>query len=107
MADAALAVRSTDDSVFWRDHAGYEAARRRNVWNGRVPARFPDVVVQPRNADDVVAAVRLARARGLKIAIRSGGHSWAGSFLRDGGMLIDLSDMRAFTVDADARTARL
>ena len=40
---------------------------------------------------DVVDAVKLARTRGLCISIRSGGHSWIGASLRDGGMLIDLS----------------
>jgi FAD/FMN-containing dehydrogenase len=77
------------------------------MWNRRVPMRYPDVVVQPHCDDDVVAAVRMARQRGLKIAVRSGGHSWAASFLRDGGMLIDLSGMCEFTVDAEARSARL
>src|SRR5262249_46404692 len=68
-------------------------------------ARYPDVVVQAGRVDDVVAAVRLARQRNLKIAIRSGGHSWAATFLRDGGMLLDLSAMRNFTIDAQARSA--
>ena len=54
---------------------------------------------------DVVAAVQLAKERGLKIGIRSGGHSWAASFLRDGGMLLDLSQMNGFSVDVSTRTA--
>jgi FAD/FMN-containing dehydrogenase len=93
--------------MLWRDDAGYEDARRSNIWNGRVPPRHPDVIVQPLDDDDVVAAVRLARQRDLKIAIRSGGHSWAAAFLRDGGMLIDLARMSGFAVDADARTATI
>src|ERR1700728_132580 len=85
-------------AVFWQRDSGYEGARRSNMWNGRVPPRYPDVIVQPSNDTDVVAAVRLARQRRLKIAVRSGGHSWAASFLRDGGMLIDFSNMSDFTV---------
>ncbi len=92
-------------SMFWRDDAGYEEARREAVANGRKPDRFPDVIVRPRSDGDVVAAVRLAKKRSLKIGVRSGGHSWAASFLRDGGMLLDLSQMRGFSVDADAQTA--
>jgi len=92
-------------SMFWRDDAGYEEARRGAVANGRKPDRFPDVIVRPRSDGDVVAAVRLAKKRSLKIGVRSGGHSWAASFLRDGGMLLDLSQMRGFSVDADAQTA--
>jgi FAD/FMN-containing dehydrogenase len=100
-------VNPVAGGTFWRGDEGYEAARRGHMWNSRVPARYPDVVVEARNEDDVVAAVRLARQRGLKIAVRSGGHSWAAAFLRDGGMLIDVSRMCAFRVDAEARTARL
>lgn len=94
-------------AVFWRGAAAYEEARRGDMWNGRVPSRYPEVIVQPNNDADVVAAVRLALQRRLKIAIRSGGHSWAASFLRDGGMLIDLGKMRDFAVDHQARTASL
>jgi FAD/FMN-containing dehydrogenase len=94
-------------AIVWRGDSGYEEARCGKMWNCRVPSRYPEVVVQPRSDDDIVAAVRLARKHGLKIAVRSGGHSWAASFLRDGGMLMDLSGMREFTVDAEARTARL
>jgi len=96
-----------EGAVLWRGDDGYEAARRAAVWNGRKPNRFPEVIVRPRTDDEVIAAVRLARTRGLKIGVRSGGHSWAASFLRDGGMLIDLSRMTAFSVDAAARTAAI
>lgn len=96
-----------EGAVLWRGDDGYEAARRAAVWNGRKPNRFPEVIVRPRTDDEVIAAVRLARTRGLKIGVRSGGHSWAASFLRDGGMLIDLSRMTAFSVDAAARAAAI
>lgn len=70
--------------IFWRNDNGYEQARRSAVSNGRKPHRFPDVIVRAQSDGDVMAAVRLAKERGLKIGIRSGGHSWAASFLRDG-----------------------
>lgn len=47
---------------FFRGAPGYEDARRATVWNARLPQRFPDVIVQARDADDVVAAIRYARA---------------------------------------------
>jgi FAD/FMN-containing dehydrogenase len=84
---------------------GYEEARAGAVWNGRKPARFPQLIVQPETADEVSAAVRHARREGLRIGIRSGGHSWAASFLRDGGMLIDLSRMHDLAVDPVGKTA--
>jgi FAD/FMN-containing dehydrogenase len=77
------------------------------MWNRRVPPRYPEVIARPRSDQEVVAAVRLAKARDLKIAMRSGGHSWAASFLRNGGMLIDFSAMTEYSVDAAARTASL
>lgn len=88
-----------------RDNPEYEDLRRSAVWNGLTPARFPDVIVRPATTADVVEAVRLARSQGLRIALRSGGHSWCGSPLRDGGMLIDLSGLRACTVDPASATA--
>lgn len=93
--------------IYRRGAPGYEEARRGSMWNDRLPARFPDIVVQARSEADVVAAVRMASKEGLKVGIRSGGHSWAASFLRDGGMLLDLSCMAAFSIDAEARTASL
>jgi len=90
---------------FFRGTDGYEAARRATVWNGLVPDRFPDVIVRARDAGDVVAAVRYARANGYQVGIRSGGHSWAASHLRDGGVLLDVSRLDHCTVDTDRMTA--
>jgi FAD/FMN-containing dehydrogenase len=93
--------------TYYRGESGYEVARSAAVKNGRKPDRFPDVIVQAASDADVIAAVRLAKRNGLKIGVRSGGHSWAGAFLRDGGMLIDLAAMNSFTVDREARTAEI
>lgn len=90
---------------FDRDDAGYEAARRASVANARTPARHPERIVLVRDADDISAALREAAEQGWQVGIRSGGHSWAGSHLRDGGMLLDLSRMRDWKIDAPARTA--
>ena len=92
-------------TVVWRGDPDYEATRRRMVWNPRLPDRFPEVIVTVASDQDVVEAVRLARTRGLPISVRSGGHNWVGSSLRDGGMLVDLSRLNAVTVDPAARTA--
>ena len=90
---------------FFRGEDGYEAARRATVWNARTPDRFPDVIVQAHDADDVVAAIRYADAQGLRIGVRSGGHSWAGSHVRDDGLLLDVSRLDDCTVDADRKVA--
>lgn len=88
-----------------RGASGYEEARRAAVWNALTPPRFPDAIVQAEAEDDVVAAVRLARVEGMKVGVRSGGHSWAGNHLRDGGMLLDVSRLDSVSVDAEAMTA--
>jgi FAD/FMN-containing dehydrogenase len=100
-------VLHTAERKFFRGADGYEAARRATVWNGLVPDRFPDVVVQARDADDVVEALRYARANGHQVGVRSGGHSWAASHLRDGGLLLDVSRLDHCTVDTDRMTARV
>jgi FAD/FMN-containing dehydrogenase len=65
----------------------------------------PAVIVRPRTAAAVATEVRVAQEHGLEIAVRGGGHNIAGQSSVDGGLLLDLSAMRAVTVDADARRA--
>ncbi|MDT5332519.1 MAG: hypothetical protein QOF31_3816, partial [Mycobacterium sp.] len=93
------------EKYYFRGTEGYEDARRATVWNGLLPDRFPDVIVQAHDTDDVVAAIRYARANGHKVGVRSGGHSWAASHLRDGGLLLDVSRLDHCTVDPDRMTA--
>ncbi len=61
--------------LFWRGEPGYEEARVGRVFNARRPDRFPAAVLYARTEHDVVAGVRLARERGLKVSVRAGGHS--------------------------------
>src|SRR6201994_380409 len=93
------------EKTFFRGTDGYETARRATVWNGLLPDRFPDVIVQARDTDDVVAAIRYARANGHQIGVRSGGHSWVASHLRDGGLLLDVSRLDHCAVEPDRMTA--
>ncbi len=94
-----------DGDLFERGDGAYETARRAAVWNGRTPDRFPDVIVQAHTEEDLIRAVRLARDRDLRIGVRSGGHSWAGNHLRDGGLLLDVSRLNAAEIDAPAMSA--
>ncbi|RDH76598.1 FAD-binding oxidoreductase [Mycolicibacterium moriokaense] len=90
---------------FLRGADGYEQARRAAVWNGRLPDRFPDVIVQAEDAEDVVAAMRYAAQHDYQVGVRSGGHSWAGSHLRDGGMLLDVSRLDDCVVESERMMA--
>lgn len=82
----------------------YEAAR--TVWNALIDER-PAAIACCRSADDVAAAMAAARAAGLPLSIRGGGHNIAGNAVRTGAMMIDLSGMRRVGVDAARRVARV
>jgi FAD/FMN-containing dehydrogenase len=80
----------------------YEDARA--IFNSMIERR-PAAIAQCTTGADVVAALAFARARGLEIAIRSGGHSVAGASLSDGGLVIDMRAMNAVSVDPEAKVA--
>jgi FAD/FMN-containing dehydrogenase len=82
---------------------GYEEARR--VWNGAIDRR-PALIARCAGADDVAEAVRVARERDLVLSVKGGGHAVAGHAVCDDGVMIDLSLMKAVTVDPAGRTAR-
>ncbi|MGW0772167.1 FAD-binding oxidoreductase [Streptomyces sp. NPDC002835] len=81
----------------------YDQARR--VYNA-AHDRHPAVVVRPVDAADVIAAVHFARDHALPLAVRGGSHAVAGHGTCDGGLVVDLSRMRAVRVDPVTRTAR-
>src|SRR5262245_11761464 len=78
---------------------------RRAVWNAAL-GRRPAAIVRCADASDVVRALELARAQGLPLAVRGGGHSFAGKATCDGGLVIDCSPMRGVEVDPGRHTAR-
>ena len=80
---------------------GYDEARR--VYNGLID-RQPGLIARATGPADVAAAIAAARAQGLEVSVKGGGHSVAGRALTDGGLMIDLSGLKAIDVDADART---
>jgi len=83
---------------------GYDLQRA--VHNGMIDRR-PALIACCRGTSDIVAAVQLARASGLEIAARGGGHNVAGRGVCDDGLLIDLSQMKGIFVDPQRRTARV
>jgi FAD/FMN-containing dehydrogenase len=67
--------------------------------------RQPAAIVRVRDASDVSQVVSLARENGLELAIKSGGHSLAGHSTTDGGIVLDLSEMKDLQIDLSGRTA--
>jgi FAD/FMN-containing dehydrogenase len=82
--------------------AAYDAAR--TVFMGDVDRR-PAVIVRPADAADVSRVVSVARETGLELAVRSGGHSGAGHSVSEGGIVLDLANLRRLEIDVEARTA--
>jgi FAD/FMN-containing dehydrogenase len=81
----------------------YDAGRR--CFNALVDSR-PAVIARCTGAADVATAFDFARAHGLEVAVRGGGHNPAGHCVVDDGLVIDLSAMRGVDVDADQLVAR-
>jgi FAD/FMN-containing dehydrogenase len=69
--------------------------------------RRPAVIARCADERDIVAALKVARERGLPVAVRGGGHNVAGNAMCDGGVVIDLSTQKGIDVDPDQRTARV
>src|SRR5215510_8486058 len=83
--------------------AAYETARR--LWNGAID-RHPALIVRCRDVDDVQRAVEFGRQSHLDVAVRGGGHSFPGLSSCEGGLVIDLTPMKAVAVNAHDRSAR-
>jgi FAD/FMN-containing dehydrogenase len=91
-----------DAQIIMPDDADYDAAR--SVYPGGIDHR-PAVVIRPDCAEQVAQVVLLARETGMPLSVRGGGHSNAGHGVCDGGIMLDLANMRALDIDVATRTA--
>ncbi len=90
--------RQDEDYEFWRQHM---------IWHHSKPNRYPDMIVQAKNEQDVINAVRYAAKNKLKVTTRSGGHNAPGAALRDGGIIIDVSLLSNIEIDTENRVASI
>lgn len=95
---------SLSGAVFEPGDAGFAAALE--IDNGRVDLA-PAYVVQPRSAQDVARALQFASQRALPLTVKCGGHSAAGYALNSGGVVLDMSLMKAIHLDREARLLRV
>jgi FAD/FMN-containing dehydrogenase len=103
-ASPSVAATIPSDRVMRRGDADYDEARL--VWNGMID-HHPAVIVRVRSTEEIVAAIGLARAEGLPISIRGGGHNVAGLAVGDGSLVVDCTQMDAVEVDPVARRVRV
>jgi FAD/FMN-containing dehydrogenase len=97
-------LASFDDRLIGPEDAGYDEARA--LFNAMVDKR-PAVIARCATAEDVAAAIRFAREHDLPFSVRGGGHNWGGLASVDDGVVIDLSPMKAVSVDPSTRTVRV
>ena len=88
--------------VITPDDPGYDEAR--TLFMGGFDPR-PAVIARPSDEAGVATVIRFARESGLPFAVRCGGHSGAGHSTTDGGIVLDLRDMRTIEIDVPGRTA--
>jgi len=77
----------------------------RAIWNGMID-KHPSMIVRCAGQDDVITAVNFAKDHRLLLSVRGGGHNVAGKALCDDGLVIDLSCMRAVSVDPKSHTVQ-
>ncbi len=92
-------------SVYARGHPDYEQMRRNMVWQAWKPDRFPDLIVNAQDEDDVVETVRYARAQGLPVSVRGSGHNYIASYLREGGILLNVAQLREIMIEPGEQLA--
>ncbi len=89
-------------NLFTHSDSEYEAARR--IWNGMVN-RWPALIARCHTPEDIRTAVKLARAEGLPVSVKGGGHNVSGMAVCNDGLMIDLSPMKGISIDAASREA--
>ena len=75
---------------------GYD--EQRQVWNANIDRR-PALIARCAGVADVITCVNFARENVLLVSVRGGGHNVAGNAVCDGGIMVDLSQMKSVRVD--------
>ncbi|HWR47357.1 MAG TPA: FAD-binding oxidoreductase [Pseudonocardiaceae bacterium] len=80
----------------------YDTAR--SVWNGDIDGR-PAAIARCTGPSDVAAAIAFGHEHGLRVSVRGGALGFWGAEVPEGGLMIDLSDLRGVSVDPGSRRA--
>jgi FAD/FMN-containing dehydrogenase len=103
MAAVEVLERDLRGSLIFPHSTGYDEVRR--IWNGMIDRR-PALIARCVGTADVAVTVDFAREHDLLISVKGGGHNVAGNAVCEGGLMIDLSEMRGVHVDVQTRRAR-
>ena len=102
IAEGELFGARVDGELLRPGDRGYGSARR--VFNAMIDRR-PALIICCASTRDATAGIMSAAINGLPLAVRGGGHGVAGDAVCDGGVMLDLSQMRAIHIDPSRRVA--
>jgi hypothetical protein len=103
-ADVAAFARGLTGSISRPGEARYE--QQRKIYATKYAAH-PALIVRPAVARDIGASLSFAKSNGLPLAVRCGGHSYAGYSVCEGGLMIDMSGFREIRIAPDRRSVRV
>ena len=98
-------ARATTGVLITQGSGGYRAAQREV--NTRYSGVRPLAILRARSVSDVRAAVRWCAKYDVRIAARSGGHSYAGYSTVRGGLVVDLSRLTGISVAPGGKTVQV
>lgn len=85
--------------VFSKLDATFDQAIQATLFNQRNPGRKPEIMIFPKDVQDVISAIRYAKSAGLRVSVCSGGHSWSANHLRPDSLLINMSAFNSYEID--------
>lgn len=86
------------------DGDSYDTAR--DVWNGLIN-RYPALIVQAADSDDVAAGIAFARKHNLTLSVRAGAHNQSGTAIAENGVVVDLQGIDHVKINDDDRVANV
>ena len=103
-ADLTTFVRGLAGTAFRPGDLVYE--RLRKGYAAKYDAH-PALIVHPANLQDLQATLSFVRSKDLPLAVRCGGHSYAGYSTCEGGIVLDMSGFRRIAIGVEETSARV
>lgn len=94
-----------DGRVIERSDRDFEATAMGSLFNKIDPGKRPATIVEAKSVRDIIATLKYAKARGKKVTVCSGGHSWSANHLREDSIMIMMKHFNSYDINAQAMTA--